>query len=263
MAQSANPVKIVFLALRQTPMILRAFFRQGNQVFWNYGFFLLLQLVACGMLAEKGMVTEGTDKPLQPLVACAVILLSLLAGGVYGTTYGVWNFFRGGVMERYYRSRARFSAVLAYLFARFFIIFTSALLQFALIYYVFDIGKGSNLWIYAAAIAVASVTFVALGFCTVTISRAHFRSYFLSNLFFAFLLVFSGAVRPLKEMDAWAQNLGKLLPSSHAMYIVENAIQANADWDHVIVPFGMMGLWIFLLGAVAVFSFDWLVLERA
>jgi ABC-2 type transport system permease protein len=250
-------------------MILRAFFRQGNQVFWNYGFFLLLQVVACSVLAANGAdqaqgraAAEARD--LKPLLGCAVLTLSLLAGGIYGTTYGLWNFFRGGVIERYWRSRSRFSTIAAFLLARFLVLFTSGLIQVALLYYVYGVGRGRiSFGVLAASLALADVTFVVLGLAAVMVSRDHFRSYFVSNLLFALLVVFSGAVRPLEALPGWAKAAGEALPASHAMEAIQQSLAQSAAWDHVAVSFGMMGLWTVLFVALTAFTFNWLVFERA
>ena len=138
------------LTLRQVPMMLRSFFRQGNQVFWNYGFFLLAQFFACSVL-----VGDATE--LRPLLGCAVILLTVMAGGLYGVSNGLWNFFGGAVVERYRRSRYRTSAILAYLVSRFLIIYTAVLLQFASLYVFYDVRLFRSMPAFLAALALVVI----------------------------------------------------------------------------------------------------------
>lgn len=260
-------MKTLTLSLRQTPFLLRAFFRQGNQVFWNYGFFLLLLIFACSLLA-------ATDpQSLRPMLGSAVMALSLMAGGVFGVSYGLWNFFRGGVVERYWRSPRRGAALGAYLASRFLVLISAVAVQILVLLFLYGVGKppegvpwsvgGADLWALVVAAVLAGAVFVAFGLCMVTLARAHFRSYFLSNLTFIALVVFSGALLPLELFPPWGAAIGRFLPSAHLMAAFQAVLAGGAGFGEVWQHLAMLASWLLLLIAVAWRTFDWMVLERA
>ena len=252
-------MRTFMLSLRQTPMLLRAFFRQGNQVFWNYGFFLLMLVFACSLFGAADPLS------LQPLLGTSILALALLSGGLYGVTYGVWNFFRGGVTERYLRSPWRASAILAYLGSRFLIVFTALLLQILVLVLAYGVSPGGFAgWLaLLLTLVLADLCCILLGFVTVTLSRAHFRSYFLSNLAFVCLVVLGGVTLPLSQMPQGVATFGRALPSAHIVEALRAILAGPAPWSGAWPYMVYLALWSAGLAVVAWATFDWMVLDRA
>lgn len=260
-------MKSLVLCARQVPFLLRSFFRQGNQVFWNYGFFLLLLVFSCTLLASPDPAS------LRPLLGGSVVLLTLMAGGVYGVSYGLWNFFRGGVVERYLRSPHRATALMAYLASRYLVLLSSVAIQVLALVFLYGVGRppagvpasvgGLRPWTLLAAVALANAVFVLLGLCMVTLTRAHFRSYLYSNLAFLALVFFGGAMLPLQLYPDWGVAVGKILPSSHAAVALEAILGRNAGLGDIWRNLAALGAWAAALAAVAWRTFDWMILEKA
>ena len=252
-------MKTTLLAFRQVPIILRAFFRQGNQVFWNYGFFLLMLFFACSLFAQ------GDPKSMRPLLGTTVMALALLSGGIYGVSYGMWNFFRGGVVERYLRSPWRASAPLAFLMSRFLILFSAVLVQAVALVFIYGVGVvGAGGWTaLIACIALSDACCVLVGFCMVTLSRAHYRSYLFSNLVFVCLVVMGGVAIPLGQMPLWVARAGLLLPSAHITLAISAILAGGAGWWGAGPHLVCLCAWTAGLGVVAWWTFDWMVLDRA
>ena len=252
-------MKTLALSLKQTPMLLRAFFRQGNQVFWNYGFFLLMLVFACSLFGSADPAS------MRPMLGASVMALALLSGGLYGVTYGVWNFFRGGVVERYWRSPWRASALLAYLGSRFAILFTALLLQALVLTLGYGVPAGgfAGWTALLVTLVLADVCCVLLGFVMVTISRAHFRSYFLSNLVFVCLVVLGGVALPLDQMPEGVAAFGRVLPSAHIIEALRAVLAGAAAWAGAWTYMLYLALWSAGLAALSWVTFDWMVLDRA
>ena len=253
-------MRVVILTFRQLPIVLRTFFRQANLVFWSFGFFLLLQLLGCGLLAA---LDPGS---LRPVLCSAVIAMTLLGGGIYGVSYGMWNFFRGGVLERYHRSPYRSSAVGAFLLSRFLVLFVAIAIQLVVVYLLFGVGRADlggirwrlNLGPLLAAVALADACFVLMGLCVVTLSRAHFQSYLISNLLFA-VLSLGVMLTPLKLVKGpWLA-----LPSAQVMLALEALLGQGVGWSGVWPHLWPLALWCVALAVVARQTFDWMVLDRA
>jgi len=258
-------MKAVILTFRQMPLVLRSFFRQANLVFWSFGFFLLLQLLACALLGA------ADPKALRPMLVSAVMALTMIGGGIYGVSYGLWNFFRGGVLERYYRSPYRSSAVAAFLLSRFVVLFAAIVIQLALVYLLFGVGRvdlgriggHAATWRLSfgpllAAVALADACFVLMGLCVVTLSRAHFQSYLFSNLLFA-ALALGVTLTPLKLLGA----AGQVLPSTQVMLALEGILGQGSGWSGVWLHLVALSAWCVGLAALARLTFDWMVLDRA
>ncbi|HRU93845.1 MAG TPA: ABC transporter permease [Anaerolineae bacterium] len=258
-------MRVVILTFRQLPIVLRTFFRQANLVFWSFGFFLLLQLLGCGLLAALD------PKTLRPVLCSAVIALTLLGGGIYGVSYGMWNFFRGGVLERYHRSPYRASAVAAFVLSRFLVLFAAIVIQLVVVYVAFGVGRADmgrigdhaltwrlSLGPLLVAVALADACFVLMGLCVVTLSRAHFQSYLISNLLFAVLSLVV-MLEPLRLVKgAWLA-----LPSAQVMMALEALLGEGAGWSGAWPHLWPLALWCAALAVVARQTFDWMVLDRA
>ena len=248
-------VTTVMLGARQVPVMLRSFLRQGNQAFWNYGFFLTVQILACSALL-------GEAKELRPLVGSAVMLLTVIAGGLYGVSNGLWGFFGGCVVERYRRARYGASAVLGFLFTRFVIIYSAVLIQFASLYFLYHVRLLRSVPAFLVALALVVMCFVVLGFCIVTLSRSHYRTYLVGNILFVPMVIFCGAVMPVRMLPQWARAVSKVLPSTYAMEALQGGLGGYWGWAEIAVPLALLAGWTVILAAVALFSFDWGVLER-
>ena len=249
-------MRTALLAVRQTPMILRAFFRQGNQVFWNYGFFLLALFFACTVLVTDDAIS------LRPVFTGAAITLCLIGGGVYGVSYGTWNYFRGSVVERFLRSPEGGSTIIAFLLSRFLVLFTAVLLQLGFVRVFYGIGEFGSTSALLVTTALSSACFVLLGLCMVTLSRDHFRSYMFCNVVSACLVGFGGMV-PLRMMPQWVAPICRILPSGNTMLACQLVLAKGAGWAELWPYVAVLACWIAGLIVIAKLTFDWMILDRA
>lgn len=241
---------IVSLAMKQVPMILRSFCRQNGMMLWNYGFSLLVLFVACSLLAPNEL--------LRPFIASAIIVVTLVSGGLFGTSRGMWMFFGGSGAERYWTSASAGSSLAAYCISRFILTASAAVVQLLALGIVYRVDILHPLLPLLLISVLASACFVALGAFCASITGSRRGTAIVANILFVLLIVFSGAVLPVKHLPAWAG----LMPSAQAMTSFDGLLSAAAGGGEIATRALGLVLATVVFGAVAAMKFDWLAFDR-
>jgi len=245
----------VHLALRQLPLMMRSFARQRALVFWTYGFSLVALFFGCSILGGG-----QNSQDLRPLMGCAVMLMTMMGVGVYGVSSGIWDFFGGAAVERYRRPAAGGSAVLAFCLARFLVIGSAVLLQLLLLGVVYRVAVWNRIVLVLITLVLSDAVFVCLGLFCATVVRTRRQTLVLANFLFASLLVL--AVIPTDMLPGWTAAVGRVLPSTHTMEVLQGSIIEFAGAGEVAGSMLYLLVVAVVLGVIAVRRFDWLALNK-
>jgi len=250
-APASSSPGVLGLSLKQVPMILRSFCRQNGLMLWNYGFSLLVLFVACSLLAPSEL--------FRPFIASAIIVVTLVSGGLFGTSRGLWMFFGGSGAERYWTSAVAGSSVLAYCISRFVLTVTAALVQVLALGIVYRIDILHPLLPLLLVTVVAAACFVSLGALSASVATSRRRTAIVANVLFVLLIVaLSVDAVAAEKIPTWLN----LLPSVQAMDLFHQLIEAAAGWGDVVKPVLGLILATIVFGAIAVLKFDWLAFDR-
>ncbi len=238
-----------------TVLILKSFFRQKWLMFWNYVFPVIILFFGCSVLA-------GNVADIRPLIGAAIILLTMLAGGIYGVSQGIWCFFGGPSALHYRRAAKSNSALIAYCLARFVLVYSALILEMLILLFFYKVNFSSSIGSLLLFMAVGTVFFVLLGFFAVAVVRTQRETLVLANVLFAALIVFSGAMIPLDFLPLWAYRLSLSLPSAHVMEGLQALIVQMAGIGEIAEHLLWLAAYAVILVVLVLWRFDWLVLDK-
>ena len=109
---------------------------------------------------------------------------------------------------------------------------------------------GSHL-LLSAAVLVFIIATLTVGFLFSTIARTQMQSMQMTIFFFLPNILLSGFMFPFRGMPAWAQVVGEALPITHFLRIVRGVMLKGATWPDVLPQIWPMGLFIVIVGALA------------
>lgn len=245
------------LGVRQTPVMLRVFHRRPGLIFANYGMGLLLLFLAC-------FVVSGRIVELQRLLSCAVLTLTVMAGGVYGVGQGIWRFFSGPGADRCRRATHGSSALIGFCISRFIVVYVTVLLQLLLLSAALRSELLSRLVPLLAFTALACAVLVIFGLFLAVIVSSWRQAVLVCNAFFILLagLVMGGIMAESCDMPSWLAAIGGLLPSLHMMQGYQALLVGTGNWGELVCP----SLWLVgtaaVLAPLVLWRFNWRVLGK-
>ncbi len=121
--------------------------------------------------------------------------------------------------------------------------------------YLFAVPFIGELTLIMAAVLVFIIANLCLGFTFSTIARTQMQAMQLTFFFFLPSILLSGFMFPFRGMPIWAQYAGEALPLTHFLRIVRSVMLKGAQWQNVSFEFAAIGLFIGIIGTIAVFRY--------
>jgi len=218
---------------------------------------LLLLFLAC-------FVVSGRIVELQRLLSCAVLALTVTAGGVYGVGQGVWRFFCGPGADRCRRATHGASALIGFCISRFIVVYVTVLLQLLLLSTILRSELVSRLVPLLVFTALSCGVLVVFGLFLAVIVSSWRQAVLVCNTFFVLLagLVMGGIMAEACDMPAWLAAIGGVLPSFHTMSGYQALLVGTGSWGEIVCP----SLWLVgtavALAPLILWRFNWRVLGK-
>ena len=239
------------VALRQIVRLtldgLRSHFRDGQLVFWNYIFFLLLLVLFVAAL--------GRDQSVRVIMVSGIVTIAVMGTALFSVGIGMSAARDRGIYRRLSMfpvptSRFLWAAVLS----RWFVTFSSAavLIVVARVFFAVAWPGGALAWI--AGLAVGAAAFCAIGFAIAGLASASHRANAYANAVFVPMLILSGASMPVGLLPAWLVPASSVLPSTAMVRVLQGVIIRGEGLTAATGSLAVMGLWAVgtgLLGAAA------------
>jgi len=226
---------------------LRSQYRDGQLVFWNYVFFLLLLMLFVAAL--------GRDPSVRVVMVSGIVTIGIMGTALFSVGVGMSAARDRGIYRRLSMfpvptSRFLWAAVLS----RWFVAFSSAAIQIVVARVVFGVTwpGGAATWIIG--LAMGSAAFCAIGFAIAGLAPASHRANAYANAVFVPMLILSGASLPLGLLPAWLLPAARVLPSTALVSVLQGAIIRGDSVNATIGALGSMAAWTVgaaMVGAVA------------
>jgi ABC-2 type transport system permease protein len=208
-------------ALRQIARLtlenLRSQHRDGQLVFWNYGFFLLLMVLFLAAL--------GRDPSVRVVLVSGITTIAVMGTALFSVGIGMSGARDRGIYRRLSMfpvpmSRFLWAAVLS----RWLVTYASSILLLLVARLVFGVGWPGGAWAWAAGLAAAAAAFCALGFVIAGVASASHRANAFANIVFVPMLVLSGATLPVGFLPDWIRPASSLLPATALVNLLQGTI---------------------------------------
>ena len=207
--------------LRQTVRLtfenLRSQHRDGQLVFWNYGFFLLLLLLFLSAL--------GRDPSVRVVLVGGLVTIGVMGTALFSVGIGMSAARDRGIYRRLSMfpvpvSRFLWAAVLS----RWVVTFASATIQIGAARLLFGVTWPGGAWAWIIGLALGSATFCSIGFAIAGLAKASHRANAYANVVFVPMLVLSGVALPVGFLPEWVRPASALLPASALVNLLQGTI---------------------------------------
>jgi len=238
-------------ALRQLMQIvldnLRSHFRDGQLVFWNYAFFLLLLVAFVGGI--------GQDAAVRVVLVCGIVTIATMATALFTVGVGMSAARDRGVYRRlsmYPVPVSRF--LLAAVLSRWVVTLTSASLLVLVSRFAFGVPWPGGLLTWLVGLAAGSAAFCSLGFALAGVAHASHRANSYVNLVFVTMLLAGGAALPQGLLPAWLLPASAVLPSTALVDVLQGTMIRGDGTFQVLSPLGVMAAWTILAAVIGVLA---------
>lgn len=182
--------------------------RDGQALFWNVVFFVLLQVLVCAGFAAG-------DPATALLLSASVMGLTLLSGGLYGVGVGLAGMRDDGVLLPYSVAPRRRRSVLAgFLVARALLLVTACSVELAVAATLFGVTPPRHLIATGVVVLLGAGASVGLGLLVAAVARRRHTANALANLIFLPLVVVGGLALPQELLPQAMQAVAWPLPSA-------------------------------------------------
>lgn len=237
--------------LAETRRFTLWFFRDRQTLFWNIGFFVLLQLVVCAGLA-------GGETAIIVVLSVGVMGLTLLSGGLYGVGVTLAGLRSDGVLVPYGMGPPRRRAVLGgYLLARGGLLLVACLVELAVATWVFGAHAPVHPLTFVVVLTLGALASVALGLVVAALARARHTANAIANALFIPLVIVGGMAFPSEALPEAMQVAARPLPSgalARGLTAVWGEAAAFADVGFVLL---VLAGWAVACLALGGRSFRW------
>lgn len=239
------------VALRQIMRLtldgLRTHCRDGQLMFWNYAFFLVLLLLFVGAL--------GRDPSVRVILVSGIVTTGIMGTALFSVGIGMSAARDRGIYRRLSMfpvpaSRFLWAAVLW----RWIVACSSAAIQIVVVRVCFGVRWPGGVATWLVGIAVGSAAFCGIGFALAGLAKASHRANAYANMVFVPMLVLSGAALPVVMLPDWLRPASALLPSTALVDVLQGAIIRGEGVGATLASLGSMAAWAIgsgVVGAVA------------
>jgi ABC-2 type transport system permease protein len=226
---------------------LRSHYRDGQLVFWNYVFFLVLLLLFVGTL--------GRDPSVRVVLVCGIVTIAVMGTALFSVGIGMSAARDRGVYRRLAMLPVTTSVVLwAAVVARWVVAVTSAAVLVLVARAAFGVDWPGGLLTWVVAVAAGAAAFCAIGFALAGLAPSSHRANAGVNAVFIPMLLFSGAALPVGLLPAWLAPISAWLPSTALVQMLQGAVIRGDQVTGSLAFVGNMAAWTIgagLLGAAA------------
>ena len=233
--------------LRQTFWLtvenLRSQHRDGQLVFWNYGFFLLLLLLFLSAV--------GRDPSVRVVLVSGIVTIGVMGTALFSVGIGMSAARDRGIYRRLAMfpvpiSRFLWAAVLS----RWMVTFVSAVVQMVVAHLLFDVASPGGALAWIVGLAVGSAAFCSIGFAIAGLAKASHRANAYANIVFVPMLVLSGAAVPGGFLPAWVLPASSLLPASALVKLLQGTIIRGEGLSGSLGAIANLIAWTVLAGLI-------------
>lgn len=221
---------------------LRSHYRDGQLVFWNYVFFLLLLVLFVGTL--------GQDPSVRVLLVSGIVTIAVMGTALFSVGIGMSAARDRGVYRRLSMfpvpaSRLLWAAVLA----RWFVAWTSACVLLVVARVLFGVGWPGGMAVCLVGLAAGSAAFCAVGFALAGLAPSSHRANAYVNALFVPMLIFSGAALPLGLLPSWLAPVSAFLPSAALLQVLQGAVIRGEGIGASLAALATLVAWTAMAGA--------------
>jgi ABC-2 type transport system permease protein len=239
------------VALRQIARLtidgLRTHCRDGQLVFWNYVFFLVLLVLF--------VTTLGRDPSVRVIMVSGIVTIAIMGTAMFSVGIGMSAARDRGIYRRLSMfpvppSRFLWAAVIW----RWFVAFSSAAILIVVARVFFGVTWPGGMAVWILGIAVGAAAFGAIGFALAGLAPTSHRANAYVNAVFVPMLVLGGASVPVGMLPHWVVPASSVLPSTALVNVLQGAIIRGDGVSATLGAFGTMLAWAIgasVIGAIA------------
>ena len=239
------------IALRQIVRLmldgLRSHYRDGQLVFWNYVFFLLLLVLFVAAL--------GRDASVRVIMVSGIVTIAVMATALFSVGIGMSAARDRGIYRRLSMfpvppSRFLWAAVLS----RWFVTFSSAAILILVARAFFGVMWPGGVASWVVGLVAGAAAFCAIGFAIAGLASASHRANAYANAVFIPMLILSGASLPIGMLPQWLLPVSNVLPSTALVNVLQGTIIRGEGVQAAAGSLGIMAAWTVgagLIGMVA------------
>ena len=254
-AQVTRPAPALRSIAALAALELRLTARRGENVLVTLVIPVAVLLFFANTSLVPGTREQVVDYLLPGSIALAIIASGLVSLGIatgYERSYGVLKRLGGAPLPRWGLLAAKLAAVLVLVAAQ--VVLLVAVAWFALDWRP---EPGWSPGLFATAIVLGTVTFVALGLLLAGTLRAE-MTLALANLLFLAFLTLGGIILPLDQLPSFLEPIAATLPATALGDLLRAALApAGLDAATVWAPSVILGAWALAASVLAARWFRW------
>lgn len=206
-----GPEDIVSALLSETWLALKLFFRDKQYIFWNYAFFIILQVIFC--------TAFGQGEPgVALLITLSIICITIIGGALYGLGVVTASQRGSGIFKRYKTLPVPLWVILGAPFlTRSLIIFLAVVLELAIAIFFYKVRIAGSLTAMLSLFALGTLSFAALGLLVGSAFRAGHVANAVANTLMLLMILLGGIALPVKYMPVELQMVSRLVPASYLL----------------------------------------------
>ena len=223
-------------------------FRSRTALFWNL-LFPLVWLFLFGFLFFCGRVSLGMP---------GLFAITILSNSFFGVSYLMVSEREAGILRRYRVTPvSALTVVLANALRAMVMVVLSLLTQAGLGWLVFRFEVRGSLLVTGAAMMLGAAAFVPLGLMVGSVAQDMRSAPAISNLLFFPLVFGSGSAYPYFLLPGWAQTIGRLMPSSYLVEMLQGVMLRGHGLRQMLGPGAVLLVTIAFGAWLNSFLFRW------